>query len=63
MSADSQSADEIIRLLHLVPHPECGHFREMFRDPCQVEGRAVSTAIYFLLQRRERSHLQRVDAA
>lgn len=35
----------------------------MFRDPCQMEGRAASTAIYFLLQQGERSHWHRVDAA
>lgn len=63
MSADGLSAAEIIRLLQLVPHPEGGHFREMFRDPCQMQGRAVSTAIYFLLMKGERSHWHRVDAA
>ena len=63
MSTEKQSADEIIRILHLEPHPEGGHFREMFRDPCQIEGRSVSTAIYFLLKKGERSHWHRVDAA
>ena len=57
------SASDVIRLLDLKPHPEGGHFREMFRDPHQVDGnRAVSTAIYFLLARGERSHWHRVDA-
>jgi predicted cupin superfamily sugar epimerase len=63
MSAQGSSAAEIIRLLELQPHPEGGHFREMFRDPCQMEGRAVSTAIYYLLKQGERSHWHRVDAA
>lgn len=63
MSAQGSSAAEIIRLLELQPHPEGGHFREMFRDPCQMEGRAVSTAIYYLLRKGERSHWHRVDAA
>jgi len=49
-------------LLDLKPHPEGGHFRESFRDAQQVEGRAASTAIYFLLARGERSHWHRVDA-
>jgi len=49
--------------LHLAPHPEGGHFREIFRDPRQTEGRAASTAIYFLLAAGERSHWHRVDAA
>jgi uncharacterized protein len=57
------SASEVVRLLDLKPHPEGGHFREMFRDERQVEkGRAASTAIYFLLARGERSHWHRVDA-
>jgi predicted cupin superfamily sugar epimerase len=57
------SAAEIIRLLDLKPHPEGGHFRETFRDPGTIDSRAVSTAIYFLLARGERSHWHRVDAA
>ena len=59
----SLTAIEVVRLLDLKPHPEGGHFREMFRDARQVEGgRAASTAIYFLLARGERSHWHRVDA-
>ena len=58
------SADDVIRLLDLKPHPEGGHFRETFRDPHTIEReRAASTAIYFLLKRGERSHWHRVDAA
>jgi predicted cupin superfamily sugar epimerase len=56
------SAAEIIRLLDLKPHPEGGYFRETFRDPNMIDGRAASTAIYFLLARGERSHWHRVDA-
>jgi uncharacterized protein len=60
----SLTAIDVIRLLHLKPHPEGGHFREMFRDARQVDGgRAASTAIYFLLARGERSHWRRIDAA
>jgi len=63
LSAQTLAADEVIRLLGLKPHPEGGHFREMFRDTRKVEGdRAASTAIYFLLTRGERSHWHRVDA-
>jgi predicted cupin superfamily sugar epimerase len=58
-----QSAAEIIELLGLQPHPEGGHFRETFRDPRDVNGRSVGTAIYFLLAAGERSHWHRVDAA
>lgn len=58
------SAADVIRLLELKPHPEGGHFREMFRDDNTVGGqRAASTAIYYLLARGERSHWHRVDAA
>lgn len=59
----SLTAADITRLLDLTPHPEGGHFRETFRDPATMNGRAVSTAIYFLLKRGERSHWHRVDAA
>ena len=58
------SADDVIRLLDLKPHPEGGYYRETFRDPRQIEGgRNASTAIYFLLKRGERSHWHCVDAA
>jgi predicted cupin superfamily sugar epimerase len=57
------TATEIIARLELKPHPEGGHFRETFRDPClDANGRSVSTAIYFLLSRGERSHWHRIDA-
>jgi uncharacterized protein len=56
------TATDIIRLLDLKPHPEGGHFRETFRDSRTIDGRAASTAIYFLLARGERSHWHRVDA-
>ena len=58
------SAADVIKLLGLTPHPEGGHFHEIFRDARMVEGkRAASTAIYYLLARGERSHWHRVDAA
>ncbi len=56
-------ADQIIDLLGLEPHPEGGYFRETFRDPAAVAGRACSTAIYFLLKEGQVSHWHRVDAA
>jgi len=57
------SAAEIIARLDLKPHPEGGHYRETFRDArCDADGRALSTAIYFLLARDERSHWHRIDA-
>ena len=56
------TAADIIARLDLKPHPEGGHYRETFRDPHTVGGRAASTAILFLLARGERSHWHRVDA-
>lgn len=56
------SAAEIVRLLDLKPHPEGGHYRETFRDRRLIEGRAASTAIYFLLAAGEYSHWHRIDA-
>ena len=60
-----RSADDIIRVLELQPHPEGGHYRETFRDSATAGGvgRAASTAIYFLLQAGEVSRWHRVDAA
>ena len=56
-------ADDIIKLLELQPHPEGGYFRETFCDQATTEGRACSTAIYFLLKGGQASHWHRVDAA
>ncbi|MHB8269965.1 cupin domain-containing protein [Bradyrhizobium sp.] len=54
---------DIIARLELKPHPEGGYFRETFRDPrLDSNGRSVSTAIFFLLARGERSHWHRIDA-
>jgi predicted cupin superfamily sugar epimerase len=57
------TAADIIARLALAPHPEGGHYRETFRDTrLDGNGRARSTAIYFLLARGERSHWHRIDA-
>lgn len=53
----------VVQLLDLAPHPEGGFYRETFRDPVAIEGRAVSTAIYFLLPAGQASAWHRVDAA
>lgn len=62
MSAIGLSAEEVARLLGLVPHPEGGFYRETFRDPRQVDGRSVGTAIYYLLPAGQVSAWHRVDA-
>jgi hypothetical protein len=61
--AKAPTAADIIARLELRPHPEGGHYRETFRDPrADATGRSLSTAIYFLLARGERSHWHRIDA-
>lgn len=56
------TVDEVIAHLGLRPHPEGGHYRETFRDPREVDGRSVGTAIYFLLTGDEVSRWHHVDA-
>ena len=53
-----KTADDIIALFGLEPHPEGGHYRQMFR--AADGGRGASTAIYFLLKAGERSHWHKV---
>lgn len=55
-----KTADEIIALLGLKPHPEGGHYRETWR--AAGPGRPSGTCIYFLLKAGERSHWHKVDA-
>ncbi len=57
------SADQVIALLDLSPHPEGGHYRETFRDAEGRRGRADSSAIYFLLAAGEAARWHRADAA
>ena len=57
------TADEIIAALDLQPHPEGGFYRETFRDYAGPDGRARSTAIYYLLRAGEVSRWHRIDAA
>jgi predicted cupin superfamily sugar epimerase len=59
----AMSAADVIAALDLRPHPEGGHYRETFRDSHESGGRAVGTAIYFLLDVGEVSAWHRVDAA
>jgi predicted cupin superfamily sugar epimerase len=57
------NASDIIARLELKPHPEGGYYRETFRDArTDAQGRARSTAIYFLLARGDRSQWHRIDA-
>jgi uncharacterized protein len=56
------TADALVAALKLEPHPEGGAFIETFRDSRTIDGRAASTAIYFLLRAGQRSHWHRIDA-
>ncbi|OHV75324.1 cupin domain-containing protein [Ensifer sp. LCM 4579] len=63
MADGDLSAAAIVESLGLARHPEGGWYRETFRDH---EGgpRGHSTAIYYLLEKGDRSHWHRVrDAA
>ena len=62
----SSRADELVRELRLAPHPEGGHFRELFRSRRMVrtdDGRSerwAATAIYYLLRGSDVNHWHRV---
>ena len=57
------SAAAIVSRLGLARHPEGGWYAETFRDPSpSSDGRARSTAIFYLLQKGERSDWHRIDA-
>jgi predicted cupin superfamily sugar epimerase len=53
---DEPTAEAIIGMLDLAPHPEGGWYAETWRDD-------ASSAIWFLLRRDERSHWHRVQGA
>lgn len=57
------TAQDIIDLLQLERHPEGGWYVQTFRDVAEHDGRAHSTAIYYLLEGGDRSHWHTVDAA
>lgn len=57
------SADDIVDLLKMQPHPEGGFYAETFRDDVtDAQGRAASTLIYFLLPDGVVSRWHKVDA-
>lgn len=63
-ASNTPSAEDVVRMLDLAPHPEGGFYRETFRDPRLLQNeRAASTAIYFLLPAGVVSAWHRVDAA
>jgi hypothetical protein len=60
--AEAQTAAEVIEALGLTRHPEGGWYIETFRDKAGGP-RGHSTAIYYLLERGDRSHWHRVSDA
>jgi predicted cupin superfamily sugar epimerase len=56
-------AEAVREALGLAPHPEGGHYRELWRDQPEGGGRGAGTSILFLLAAGECSHWHRVDAA
>jgi predicted cupin superfamily sugar epimerase len=56
------NAVEIIHRLGLRPHPEGGHYREVYRHVPAGGGRGDLTVIYFLLAAGECSAWHRIDA-
>ncbi|MCB2377117.1 cupin domain-containing protein [Hymenobacter sp. BT635] len=61
------TAQDTIDQLHLLPHPEGGYFRETYRSADSLttnsgQHRSVSTAIYYLLENEDKSHLHRIKS-
>lgn len=57
------TAEDVVGLLNMQPHPEGGFYVETFRDEVtDRDGRAASTLIYFLLPKGVVSRWHRVDA-
>ena len=62
------NAKEWIEKLHLLPHPEGGYYKETYRSKedalfADFDGkRNLSTAIYFLLEGKDKSHFHRIQS-
>jgi len=56
-------AHEIVKKLGMERHPEGGWYVETYRAPAEGDARGAVTAIYFLLEKGQRSHWHAVDAA
>ena len=59
------TSEQLIKKLNLQPHPEGGWYRETYRSSgnIQIDGnksRNISTAIYFLLEGKDRSCFHRI---
>ena len=56
------AAKDVIFTLGMERHPEGGWYARTFEDVASSDGRAKSTAIYYLLEAGDQSHWHRVDA-
>src|SRR4051812_44912056 len=61
------TAKALIENLQLKPHPEGGYYKETYRSAETVaigpeKVRNISTAIYYLLENEDRSHLHRIQS-
>ncbi len=62
------TAQDWISQLHLLPHPEGGYYKETYRskEESGFKGfkgqRNISTAIYFLLEEKDKSHFHRIQS-
>ncbi len=62
------TAEYWIEQLQLLPHPEGGYYKETYRSSEEIifsgfEGkRNISTAIYFLLEDKSKSHFHRIKS-
>ena len=67
-STEASGADALVSALALQPHPEGGHFREVYRSTLSVAiadargPRTALTAIHFLLRAGEHSRWHRVGS-
>ena len=60
-------AKQLIETLQLLPHPEGGWYRETYRSAETLVNkngakRNVCTAIYFLLEGKDKSHFHRIES-
>ena len=61
------SAQEIIEKLQLKSHPEGGYYKETYRSEQKIElvegaSRNLSTTIYYLLEKDNKSHFHRIKS-
>lgn len=57
------TAEDVIATLGLLPHPEGGHYREVYRHDAAGGRRGDMTSIYYLLRASEESRWHRVRDA